>query len=427
MRKHSWLVNIEDYAPLIGEDAVERIVRKAQRLRGMQVLHVSSTFYGGGVAELLSSETLLARSLGIRADWRLIQGSPDFFSVTKKIHNALQGAEMNLTDLKKEIYETIVLQNAMRMDLNADLVIIHDPQPLPLIVYERHACPWVWRCHVDLSQPNPQIWEYLRTFVEQYDAVVLSLPEYARELQTPEFFIMPAIDPFSIKNAEMSKAEVKNRLEHYHIPYDKPMVAQISRFDRWKDPEGVVAAFQMAQKKTDATLVLLGNVATDDPEGQEVFESLLKLKGDRIHILTVEDSALVNAVQRHATVIVQKSVREGFGLTATEAMWKGTAVVAGRCGGLKQQIEDGVSGFLVGSVDEAAQRVAQLLEDEALRKQIGAEGQKTVRQRFLLSRKVEQYLDLFDAFEPRFAVNHQRLTGHDHPIFRAGLKDSLSA
>jgi trehalose synthase len=410
MRKHSWLVNIEDYAPLIGEDAAERIMRKAQRLRGMHVLHVSSTFYGGGVAELLSSETLLARSLGIRADWRLIQGSPDFFSVTKKIHNALQGAEMNLTDLKKEIYDTVVLQNAMRMDLNADFVIVHDPQPLPLIAHERHACPWVWRCHVDLSHPNAEIWEYLRTFVEQYDAVVLSLPEYARELDTPQVFIMPALDPFSIKNAEMSKAEVKDRLEHYHIPDDKPIVAQVSRFDRWKDPEGVVEAFQIARKKTDATLVLLGNVAADDPEGQEVFESLLKHKSDRIHILTVEDSALVNAVQRHAAVVLQKSVREGFGLTATEAMWKGTAVVAGRCGGLKHQVEDGVSGFLVGSVEEAAERIVQLLKDEELRKRVGAEGQKAVRRRFLLTRKIEQYLDLFGAFEPRFAVNQQRLS-----------------
>jgi trehalose synthase len=263
---------------------------------------------------------------------------------------------------------------------------------------------------VDLSNPNPEIWEYLRTFVEQYDAVVVSLPEYARELHNPQVFIMPAIDPFSIKNAEMSKAEVKDRLEHYHIPDDLPIVAQISRFDRWKDPEGVIEAFRIASKTVKATLVLLGNIATDDPEGQEVFESLLRHKSDRIHILTVEDSALVNALQRHAAVVLQKSVREGFGLTATEAMWKGTAVVAGRCGGLKHQIEDGVNGFLVASPEEAAERIVQLLEDEKLRTQIGAEGQKTVRQRFLLARKLEQYLDLFSAFEPQFAVNQQRLT-----------------
>src|SRR5918994_5951896 len=189
MKKHSWLVSVEDYVPLIGAETVERITRKAQRLRGLKVVNISSTFYGGGVAELLSSETLLARSLGIRADWRLIQGSPDFFSVTKKIHNALQGAEINFTDLKKEIYESVMLQNAMRMDLDADFVVIHDPQPLPLIAHERRACPWAWRCHVDLSNPNPEVWNYLRAFLEQYDVVVLSLPEYARKLDTPEVFI----------------------------------------------------------------------------------------------------------------------------------------------------------------------------------------------------------------------------------------------
>jgi trehalose synthase len=410
MKRHSWLVNIEDYAPLIGEETVERIMRKAQRLRGMYVVHVSSTFYGGGVAEMLSSATLLARTLGIRADWRLIQGSPDFFSVTKKIHNALQGAKINLTDLKKEIYETVTLQNVMRMDLGGDFVVIHDPQPLPLIIYERRTCPWVWRCHVDLSSPNPEIWDYLRDFIEQYDAVVLSLPEYARELATPQVFIMPAIDPFSMKNAEMSRAEVKERLKHYGIPDDLPIVAQISRFDRWKDPEGVVEAFHLVRKKIDATLVLLGNVATDDPEGQQVFESLLKHKSERIYILTVEDSALVNALQRHAAVIVQKSLREGFGLTATEAMWKGTAVVAGRCGGLKHQIEDGVNGFLVSSVEETADSIVRLLNDDKLRKGVGTRAQKTVRQRFLLSRLIEQYLDLAGAFEPQFAVNRQQLT-----------------
>jgi trehalose synthase len=410
MRKHSWLVNIEDYLPFIGEQAVERIRRKAQRLRDMRVLHVSSTFYGGGVAEMLSSETLLQRSVGIRADWRLIQGSPDFFSVTKKIHNALQGAEINLTDLKKEIYETVTLQNATRMDLDADFVVVHDPQPLPLISYERRTSPWVWRCHVDLSNPKPEVWSYLREFVDQYDAVVLSLPEYARELKPPQVFIMPAIDPFSIKNAEMSKTEIKDRLEHYGIPDDLPIIAQVSRFDRWKDPQAVIEAFGKARQKTAATLVLLGNVATDDPEGQEVFESLLKHKGERVHILTVEDSALVNALQRHAAVILQKSLREGFGLTAAEAMWKSAAVIAGRCGGLRHQIEDGVNGFLVSSVEEASERMVQLLKDDKLRKEMGAKAQETVRRRFLLSRKIEQYLDLFSAFEPQFSVNQQRLT-----------------
>ena len=404
MKKYSWHVNIEDYAPLIGDEALERILHKAHRLRDLRVLHLSSTFYGGGVAEMLSSVTLLARSLGIKADWRLIQGSPDFFNVTKKIHNALQGAEINLTDLKKEVYEEVVVQNALRMELDYDFVIVHDPQPLPMIMHHRRTCPWIWRCHVDLSRPEPGVWEYLLPFINEYNAVILSLPEYAQPIAPPQAFIMPALNPFSLKNGDLDDAAIQDRLEHYGIPVDKPIVAQVSRFDRWKDPEGVIQAFHLAAREVDARLVLLGNVATDDPEGQEVFESLLKHK-DGVIVLTAEDSALVNALQRRATVVLQKSLREGFGLTVTEAMWKGAAVVGGRCGG----IEDGANGFLVSSVDEAAARIVQLLKDSALRERLGHEARETVRQRFLMSRLIEQYLDLFSAFETSFAVNHQRL------------------
>jgi len=408
MKKRLWQIGIDEYAPLIGEEAVERIMEKAHRLRGLRVLHISSTFYGGGVAEILSSETLLANHLGLHADWRLIQGSPDFFNVTKKIHNALQGSAINLTELKKDIYEEVNVQNAIRMELEADFVVVHDPQPLPLIMHERHTCPWVWRCHVDLSHPNPEILDYLRPFIDEYDAVVVSLPEYAQEIAPPQVFVMPAINPFSVKNADMSEAEVKDRFDHYGIPDDLPIVAQISRFDRWKDPEGVIEAFHIARKEVDATLVLLGNVATDDPEGQEVFESLLGKREERIMILTAEDSALVNALQRHAAVVFQKSLREGFGLTATEAMWKGTPVIAGRCGGLLHQIEDGVNGFLASSVEEAARRMVELLKDDQLRRTLGAKARDTVRERFLMSRKIEQCLDLFAAFEPTFTLNHRR-------------------
>lgn len=407
MEKQSWRVTIEDYQPLIGEEAVERIRRKANRLRDLRVLHLSSTFYGGGVAEMLSSETLLARSLGIKADWRLIQGSPDFFSVTKKLHNALQGAAINLTELKKEVYEETIVQNALRMDMDYDFVVVHDPQPLPLITQYRRTCPWVWRCHLDLSRPNPEVWEYVRDYVDQYDAMVVSLPEYAQNVAPPQVSIMPAINPFSGKNGPFGKAEVHDRLRHYGIPDDLPIVAQISRFDRWKDPEGVIAAFKQARKEVDATLVLLGNVATDDPEGQEVFESLLRCREERIIILTAEDTALVNALQRHAAVVLQKSLREGFGLTAAEAMWKGTAVIAGDCGGLRHQIEDGKNGYLVSSVDQAAQRMVELLRDAALRNRLGQRARRTVRERFLMTRKIEQYLDLFAAFEPQFRLNHR--------------------
>ena len=409
MRKHSWLVNIEDYEPLIGEPTVERIKRKAQRLRGLRVVNISSTFYGGGVAELLSSGTLLARSVGIRSDWRLIQGSPDFFSVTKKFHNALQGAQINFTELKKEIYEEVMLQNAVRMDLDCDLVIVHDPQPLPLVANYRRHCPWVWRCHVDLSHPDPEVWAYLKQYIEQYDAVILSLPEYSQELTPPQLIIMPAIDPFSVKNAELSEQEIKSRLDHYGISDDLPIVAQISRYDRWKDPEGVIEAFKLAAREFPARLVLLGNVATDDPEGQEVFESVLKHKAEHIHILTVEDSALVNALQSRAAVVLQKSLREGFGLTVTEAMWKGTPVIGGRCGGIKHQITDGVNGFLVSSVEEAAKAIVRVLKEPSLGNKIGKAGRESVQKRFLMSRELEQHLDLASAFEPCFIGNPHRL------------------
>ncbi|HVC30330.1 MAG TPA: glycosyltransferase, partial [Steroidobacteraceae bacterium] len=344
------LLHVSDYEPLIGGQAVERILHKADRLRDLHVVNINSTYYGGGVAEILSSLTLLMNSSGVKTGWRVIQGRPDFFSITKKMHNALQGGPINLTDLKQDIYEEVCFENASRMHLDHDLVIVHDPQPLPLVHYFRRKCPWVWRCHVELSKPNPQIWTYLSAFVERYDAVVLSLPEYAQKLTTPQRFIMPAINPFSSTNRAMTEAETEERLIHYGIPTDLPLIVQISRFDKWKDPEGVVEAFQLARKEFDSTLVLLGNVATDDPEGQSVFESLAAHGEERIIILSVQDTALVNALQRRAAVVIQKSLREGFGLTLTEAMWKGAAVIAGRTGGLRHQIEDGVSGFLVESV-----------------------------------------------------------------------------
>lgn len=404
MEKMFWPLRIEQYEPLIGAEAVERIMLKAKRLNDLRVVNISSTFYGGGVAEILSSLTLAQRAIGIRADWRLIQGSPDFFSVTKKLHNALQGADIDLTDLKRHHYEQVVFQNALRMDLDADVVVIHDPQPLPLVTHFRRTCPWVWRCHVDLSQPDVSVWNYLTGFIEQYDAVIMSLPDYEKRLRTPQLFFMPAIDPFSIKNRPLDDGEIDERLAHYGIPCDLPIVAQISRFDRWKDPEGVIQAFKQARKTVDATLVLLGNVATDDPEGQQVFESLLGSKEERILILTCEDSALVNALQRRAAVVMQKSLREGFGLTVTEAMWKGAAVIGGDCGGIRHQITDGINGFRVATVEQAAQRIVQLLRDPDLRYRLGDAARDSVRAKFLMSRLVEQYLDLFAGFEPRFAL-----------------------
>jgi trehalose synthase len=360
------------------------------------------------VAELLTSLTLLMNSVGIKTGWRVIQGAPDFFTITKKMHNALQGGEINLSDRKMEIYEEVIYENAIRNHLeNHNMVIIHDPQPLPMINHYKKNGPWIWRCHVDLSNLNRELWDYLLPFIEKYDAVILSIKDYKQKLKTPQLFFMPAIDPFSILNREMSESEIKERLDHYEIPTDLPLVVQISRFDRWKDPEGVIEAFKIARKEVDATLVLLGNVATDDPEGTEVYESLLDCREERIIILSHQDTALVNALQRRAAVVLQKSIREGFGLTVAEAMWKGAAVIGGNVGGIRYQIRNGVNGFLVSSVEEAAARMVQLIKDRKLRQRMGQKAKETVRKKFLLTRYLEQYLDLFSSFETIYRLKYR--------------------
>ncbi len=399
------IVSLEDYEPLVGAMTVERITEKVRKVRDLHVVNVNSTYNGGGVAELLSSLTLLMNASGIKTGWRVLQGFPDFFSITKKIHNALQGGDINLSQRKINLYEHVVHSNSLRNHLDShDLVVIHDPQPLPMINHYRKKCPWIWRCHVDLSNPHKELWDYLKTFIEKYDAVLLSSEKYVQRLATPQLLFRPAIDPFSLTNRDMPEKEIEERLSYYDIPTDLPLVVQISRFDRWKDPEGVVQAFKIARKEMDCTLVLLGNVATDDPEGQQVYESLIGEREERIIILSRQDTALVNALQRKAAVVLQKSLREGFGLTVTEAMWKGAAVIGGNVGGIPEQITDGINGFLVSSVEEAAGRIVELIRDEKLRERLGKAARETVKNRFLLSRYFEQYLDLFDSFKTSFTV-----------------------
>jgi trehalose synthase len=265
------LITVEDYEPLVGADTVERILQKASRLRDLHVAHVNSTYYGGGVAELLSSLTLLMNSAGIKTGWRVIQGRPDFFSITKKMHNALQGGDINLTDLKLQIYEEVAFENAARNHLDHDVIIVHDPQPLPLIRLYRKKAPWVWRCHIDLSAPHQELWEYLRSFIERYDAVVLSLPEYAQKLDVPQRFIMPAINPFSTANKELSDTEIADRLEHYGIPDDLPLIVQVSRFDKWKERRASLTPFASRANRSTAHLCWL---ATSRPTTRKARKSL---------------------------------------------------------------------------------------------------------------------------------------------------------
>src|SRR5213078_1023215 len=363
------ITQIEDYEPLIGSENVDRVREKARKFEGLRVANFNSTYYGGGVAEMISSLTLLMNSLGLRTEWRVIQGTADFFSITKKMHNALQGGEIDLSSIKKEIYEQVIYENSVRNFLEHEFVIVHDPHPLPLIEHYEKKCPWIWRCHIDLSRPTGEMWKYLRRWIDKYDAVIVSCPEYKQEVKPPQRVFMPAINPFTIKNRELGDNEVHERLAHYKIPTDLP-------------------------------LVLLGNFATDDPEGREIFESLCACQDERILILTSgDDTALVNALQTRAAVVLQKSLREGFGLTVAEAMWKGRAVIGGDVGGIRYQIENGVNGFLVSSVEEAADRIARLLKDEKLCEEIGCRARETVREKFLLTHYVEQYLDLFGAFD----------------------------
>jgi trehalose synthase len=366
----------------------------------MRVAHVSSTFYGGGVTELLTPLTLMMNAIGIETDWHLIQGTPNFFACTKKLHNALQGERLTLTESERAIYEEVVFENATRLHLEeCDAIIVHDPQPLPLIAnFPDRDAPWLWQCHVDLSSPFAPAWAYLRGFVEMYDAAVFTLPEYAQKLSAEQHFVTPAIDPLSPKNGDLPDEQIEQCLARHKIATDCPLVTQISRFDRWKDPAGVVDAFRKVRSKVDCNLVLLGSSASDDPESEAVLTELDTLVDESITVLTVDDPILVNALQRRAAVVLQKSLREGFGLTVTEAMWKSAAVIGGKVGGIRHQIEEGRSGFLVSSTDEAAARMVQILEDPLLRQQLGSRAKASVREKFLMSRLLEDWLDLLTKY-----------------------------
>ncbi len=387
--------SLENYEPLIGTQAVQRILTKADALKSSRIAHISSTFYGGGVAEILTPLTLLMNATGIETVWHLVQGTPAFFGCTKMLHNALQGDSIGLTAEEKAIYQEVLSENSMRLHIeDCDAVIVHDPQPLPLITqFEGRSAPWIWQCHVDLSAPDRSTWNYLRSFVERYDLAVFSLPEYRQQLDIPQRFIRPAIDPFSAKNCELPHEDAIGILQRHDIPTDRPIVAQVSRFDRWKDPAGVIEAFRKARRQVDCTLVLLGNPAIDDPEAGLVLESIQSSLDERVLIITVDDPLLVNALQREAAVVLQKSLREGFGMTVTEAMWKGAAVIGGNVGGIRKQIVDGENGFLVDSVDEAAERIVRLLKDEPLRKRLGERARESVRAQYLLSHLLEEWID----------------------------------
>ena len=394
--------DLKQYESVVGSEVIDRIKEKAKPLKDKHIVCINSTFSGGGVAEMLNSAVFLFNKLGLYFGWRILQGFPSFFNVTKKFHHALQGEKISLSEDEKEIYYETNKRFAVFTHLPHDLVIIHDPQPLPLIDFYRKSQPWIWRCHVDMSEPDPNTWSYFKGFVEKYDEAIVSQEEYKQDLSIPQSLIYPAIDPLTQKNENLSDDEVEKYLQKFDISLDKPIITQVSRYDKWKDPKGVVEIFKLVREQVDCQLVLLGSFAADDPEGQETFEEVEKCIADCKHredvvLLTVSDDKLVNCLQRAAAVVIQKSLREGFGLTVSEALYKGTPVVASRVGGIPLQITDGEDGFLREPQDLAgfADSTLELIKDRNLREKLGQRGQKRVTKNFLITRYIEDWLDLF--------------------------------
>jgi trehalose synthase len=389
---------LDPYRDVTLPGTVEVLDRIAARLDGRTLLHVNSTRVGGGVAEILGRLVPLFADVGLKPRWEVITGTEDFFAVTKAFHNALQGRPIVLTPAMKATYLDCIRANAARLDLGADAVVIHDPQPAALVERRSQEAPWIWRCHIDLSHPDRDFWKFLQEQVVRFDAALFSLPKFSRRLPIPQFLLWPSIDPFSEKNVELSREEVGAIVGRLGIPTDRRLVVQVSRFDRFKDPVGVIQAFKLVRRRTDAVLVLAGGGANDDPEGAAVLAEVRSAaQGDPdIHVLDLPPTAHreINALQRAAAVVVQKSTREGFGLTVTEAMWKGKAVVGGLAGGIATQIVHGITGFLVSSVEGAAFRIYTLLENPDLATRMGEEGREHVRGNFLITRNLRDYLVL---------------------------------
>ncbi|MFH1995577.1 MAG: glycosyltransferase [Candidatus Omnitrophota bacterium] len=395
--------SIGDYLDVVGDDVVSSLYKKASRLYEKHICNINSTFLGGGVAEILSRLVPLANDVGTDMDWRVIHGNPAFFDVTKSFHNALQGGDIDLTEKTKNTYLRVNKEFSRFAHLEShECVIVHDPQPLPLIEFYKKQEPWAWRCHIDISNPNQELWKFLKKFMIGYDMIIVSSESFKKaDLPVEQRIIHPAIDPLSLKNIDLSEEEVLTQIKAAGIPTDKPIVTQVSRMDIWKDPEGVMEAFKLVKEKVDCRLLYCFNVATDDPEGVAIHARVCERAkdlieaGDVIFVLG-NDELLVNAVQRFSTVVLQKSIKEGFALTVTEALWKGKPVIAGNVGGIPTQITDGENGYLVDPYDykACADRIVGLLKDPKLSEEMGRKAKERVRKNFLITRLVSDYLDL---------------------------------
>lgn len=395
--------SLDPYADILGPESVQELRELAMPLRGLKVLHVNATPYGGGVSELLRSVVPLERDLGIDAEWQIISADDEFFNVTKLIHNALQGERRSLTNEQIDLYRRVSTANAQMIDAEYDVVIAHDPQTLALRHYRGQAdSAWIWRCHIDTSDPAPDVWAFVAPYIAEYDAAVFTMEQYVPpSLPLHRLAIIPpAIDPLSPKNVELPEHLSRGILSWIGIDLNRPLVCQVSRFDPWKDPLGVISAYRMVREQVPRLqLALIGSMAMDDPQGWEIYREIMTAAetDPSIFILTNLSgigNIEVNCFQRLSDVIVQKSIREGFGLVISEALWKRTSVVAGRVGGIPLQMMDGVGGYLVSSVEETADRVLHLLQHPEERRLLGERGREHVRHNFLIPRLVKDEISL---------------------------------
>jgi trehalose synthase len=392
---------LEPYLALLGSEVINQLQQTVTPLKGIKVVHVNSTQEGGGVAEILVKMVPFTQALGLDVAWEVINGDSNFFQCTKLLHNLLQGMRHSFpSQTALEHYEKINADNAERLktQLNdANIVIIHDPQPLPLIAhFPNRKGKWIWRCHIDVAFSPRALWKYLKTFIDKYDASIFSLEDFVRPLPHPIYLIPPSIDPLSDKNISLDMSEVTTVYESFKIDRERPVIIQISRFDRFKDPLGVIEAYRLAKKHFPSLqLVLAGGGAADDPDSNDVLEEINNVvqEDPDIYVLNLPPAPrIINCLQQGADIVLQKSVREGFGLTVTEALWKKKAVIGGNTGGIRLQVFDHYTGFLVNTPEGAASRIRQLLQYPQLRDELGIQGKKLVKENFLITRHLREYL-----------------------------------
>lgn len=397
------MIKISDYEEFVGKETIYELEVLAGKIK-KKIKNVNSTAVGGGVAEILTRMIPLLKGLGIDVEWDVIRGGEKFFEVTKKIHNALHGINLSFSKEELELFIETNRENMSILSLEGDIIFIHDPQPIVLIEEkEKFKNNWIWRCHIDFSRPDPFIWNFLKNYIEKYDISVFSAPSFAQKLKIPQVLISPSIDPLSDKNKELPQSIINSVLERFGIDKKRPIVTQISRFDYLKDPVGVVKVYRKVKKYIDIQLVLAGGGATDDPEGEKVLEDVRnEIKNDPdifLLLLPPASDIEINALQRASTVILQKSLREGFGLTVSEALWKKKPVIAGAVGGIPLQITHKYSGLLTHTIDGTVFALKQLLQSPEYARRLGENGREHIRRNFLITRHIKDYLLLFLSLE----------------------------